>query len=110
MQASLLAITSSLPRTNGDLRPGLEPDDVTPGFLGFISTLLIVVAVVLLMRSMAGRVRRVRYRALVAEREGIAVDMEVQSAPDLTGDAAAGQPSTPAVSKRRHPQKSIPGS
>ncbi|MET3172745.1 UNVERIFIED_ORG: hypothetical protein ABIB52_000573 [Arthrobacter sp. UYCu721] len=45
------------------LRPGLDADQVTPGFLGFAMTAFMVIAVVLLMVSMTRRIRRVRYRA-----------------------------------------------
>ena len=51
----------------GQLRPGLDPSQVTPGLLGFLMTLFMVIAVILLMRSMVGRVRRVRYRAQAEE-------------------------------------------
>ncbi|MEO5317763.1 hypothetical protein PV761_04115 [Arthrobacter sp. CC3] len=48
---------------NEGLRPGLDADQVTPGFLGFAMTAFMVTAVVLLMVSMTRRIRRVRYRA-----------------------------------------------
>ncbi|MDF9279493.1 hypothetical protein P4U43_17030 [Arthrobacter sp. EH-1B-1] len=51
----------------GQLRPGLDPTQVTPGLLGFLMTLFMVIAVIFLMRSMVGRIRRVRYREQAAE-------------------------------------------
>ncbi|WP_051470352.1 hypothetical protein [Arthrobacter sp. 35/47] len=65
--ASVFALVP--PPDEGQLRPGLDPSQVTPGLLGFLMTLFMVIAVILLMRSMAGRVRRVRYRAQAEERQ-----------------------------------------
>ncbi|WP_299169090.1 hypothetical protein [uncultured Arthrobacter sp.] len=63
--ASLPALVS--PPDEGQLRPGLDPTQVTPGLLGFLMTLFMVIAVILLMRSMVGRIRKVRYREQAAE-------------------------------------------
>jgi len=43
-------------------------DSVTPGVLGFAVTFFIAVAVVLLVLDMVRRIRRVRYRAEIAEK------------------------------------------
>ena len=43
-------------------------DSVTPGVLGFVVTFLLAVAVVLLVLDMVRRIRRVRYRAEIAEK------------------------------------------
>ena len=51
--ASLYAL---VPPDEGQLRPGLDPTQVTPGLLGFLMTLFMVIAVIFLMRSMVGRV------------------------------------------------------
>lgn len=51
----------------GQLRPGLDPTQVTPGLLGFLMTLFMVIAVIFLMRSMVSRIRKVRYREQAAE-------------------------------------------
>lgn len=67
---SNLLLAFSVQAAKGDdsgLRPGLDPDQVTPGTLGFIMTLFMVIAVIVLMKSMSRRVRRVRYRSQVAE-------------------------------------------
>jgi hypothetical protein len=42
-----------------------DPDDVTPGIVGFIVTFLVAVAVVLLIIDMVRRIRRVNYREAV---------------------------------------------
>ena len=70
------------------LRPGLDPSQVTPGLLGFLMTLFMVIAVILLMRSMVGRVRRVRYRAQAEEQQRTHTD-------DTSPPAALGAAHTP---------------
>lgn len=44
-------------------RPGLQPEDVTPGVFGFLVTLAIVLATIGLIRSMTRKVRGVSVRA-----------------------------------------------
>lgn len=64
--ASGLHALSTMPTPgpgNGGLRPGLSADQVSPGFLGFLMTAFMVIAVVMLMVSMTRRIRRVRYAA-----------------------------------------------
>jgi hypothetical protein len=50
--------------------PSGAPDDdaVTPGVLGFAVTFFIAIAAVLLVLDMVRRIRRVRYRAEIAEK------------------------------------------
>ncbi|MHA7241364.1 hypothetical protein [Arthrobacter sp. TMS1-12-1] len=62
---SLAAATT--PSGDPTLKPGLDPASVTPGTLGFLSTLFIVVLVILLIRDMTRRIRRVRYAAEVQQ-------------------------------------------
>lgn len=67
---SLLNLAATVTPTPGDdasLRPGLDPAQVTPGLLGFLATLFLVIAVIFLIRDMVKRIRRVRYRAMAAE-------------------------------------------
>lgn len=40
-----------------------DPDTVSPGFLGFAVMFALAVATLLLVRSMVGRLRRLRYNA-----------------------------------------------
>lgn len=54
---------------NDGLRPGLSADQVSPGFLGFVMTAFMVIAVVMLMVSMTRRIRRVRYEAQLSEQD-----------------------------------------
>lgn len=45
----------------------VDPNDVTPGFVGFAWMGIVVIAVVLLLTDMLRRIRRGRYRAEVSE-------------------------------------------
>ncbi|MGB3374725.1 MAG: hypothetical protein WBA87_06250 [Microbacterium sp.] len=45
----------------------VDPDSVTPGFVGFALMVVLVVAVVLLIWDMNRRIRRVRYREEVRD-------------------------------------------
>jgi len=60
--------------------PEFDPDLVTPGVVGFIVTLALFVATIVILISMNRRVRRVTYRAEIAERldaeEAAGVDPE----------------------------------
>jgi capsular polysaccharide biosynthesis protein len=69
---------------NEDLIPAIEvdPNSVTPGVVGFLATLFVAVAVLLLIADMVRRVRRVRYRAEIKDK--------------LDAEAASGGSTTPA--------------
>nr|WP_231712069.1 hypothetical protein [Arthrobacter sp. zg-Y820] len=69
----------------GELKSGLSIADVTPGLLGFLATLFLVLAIVFLIRDMVKRVRRVRYREQA--RTGISSDVFIPSAEDLGPDS-----------------------
>lgn len=45
----------------------VDPNLVTPGVIGFAVTVVVSVAVLLLLVDMVRRIRRVRYRAEIAE-------------------------------------------
>lgn len=88
MKSSLIAAglhalsTTPTPGPGNDgLRPGLSADQVSPGFLGFLMTAFMVIAVVMLMVSMTRRIRRVRYQAQfsTAEQDGQAVSGETDA-------------------------------
>lgn len=51
----------------GDLKPGLEPSQVSPGLAGFLATFFLVAVVILLILDFNRRNRRLRYRAQYAE-------------------------------------------
>ena len=65
---------------------GPSDDSVTPGVVGFTVTFLIAVAAVLLILDMTRRIRRVRYRAEIAEK----LDAEkAEQQDDADGDSRA---------------------
>jgi hypothetical protein len=47
-----------------DLRDGLSEADITPGIEGFLFTLLIVVMLIFVVRDLAKRMRRMKYRTM----------------------------------------------
>jgi hypothetical protein len=47
-----------------------DPDVVSPGFLGFVVVFLLAVVTVLLVRSMVGHLRKVRFNATAAQNTG----------------------------------------
>lgn len=62
-----------------------DEDSVTPGWLGFVVTAVLVAAVVLLILDMVRRMRRVRYRAEARER--IAAELAADATPDEVSGA-----------------------
>lgn len=96
---SLLNLAANVTPTPGDdasLRPGLDPAQVTPGLLGFLATLFLVIAVIFLIRDMTRRIRRVRYREMAnLEADGAAAaedTTERGAARDTTTDTPPGDP------------------
>jgi hypothetical protein len=72
---------------------GVNPDDVTPGVVGFIAIFLIAVAVVFLVIDMTRRIRRVRYRAEIAAKldaEQAAAEAAAAEAAQSSGPRATG--------------------
>jgi hypothetical protein len=65
--------------------PPFDPDSVTPGVIGFLVTLGLIVATIVILISMNRRVRRVTYRAEIAERldaeEAAAMDPDAEAGP-----------------------------
>ena len=57
----LAATPSPSPGTTSTPVAGPDPDLVTPGVAGFLVVFLLAVATILLMRSMTGHLRKVRY-------------------------------------------------
>lgn len=78
MQNLLVFLATAEPSPGEDLREGLDPEMVTPGTLGFLATLFVVIAVIFLIRDMTKRIRRVRYREQV--------QMEADSQGDNDGE------------------------
>ena len=65
---TVMAQASSTDNPAGELKPGLEPSQVSPGLLGFIATFVLVLAVIFLILDFNRRNRRLRYRSEYAER------------------------------------------
>lgn len=72
---------------DGELKSGLSIADVTPGLLGFLATLFLVLVVVFLIRDMVKRIRRVRYREQAMT--GVGTDVFIPA----TEDTDPGAPS-----------------
>lgn len=90
---TVMAQASATDNPAGDLKPGLEPSQVSPGLLGFFATFLLVLGVIFLIRDFTRRNRRLRYRTEYAERRaaedhvgGYAQD-EQRPAPQAGADA-----------------------
>lgn len=48
--------------------PGVDPNLVTPGVIGFVATLFLILATIVILLDMNRRTRRVTYRAQIVER------------------------------------------
>ena len=76
-----------------------DPDQVTPGVIGFIATFFVAGVTVLLVIDMVRRVRRVNYRAQVREqleaevaaRDAAGADADTDPAAAATGSAVEGR-------------------
>lgn len=90
-----LTVTSPI---EGDLKPGLDEGDITPGLLGFLATLFLALCVVFLIRDMVKRIRRVRYREQAAEAQQAGNQGAADTVP-VTG--TAGRVAGPAVDGRQ---------
>lgn len=98
---SLLNLAATVTPTPGDdpsLRPGLDPAQVTPGLLGFLATLFLVIAVIFLIRDMARRIRRVRYREMA--------NLEAEQAAEAQDGGPDGPPE---AQPKDSPQRHTPG-
>ncbi|GAA2117926.1 hypothetical protein GCM10009824_17680 [Kocuria atrinae] len=77
----------------GDLKPGLEPSQVSPGLAGFIATFFLVAVVILLIIDFNRRNRRLRYRAQYAEQraaeEGVGGYAHARDGQDASADSDA---------------------
>jgi hypothetical protein len=63
----LHVLATAAPSPEPTLRPGLDPNQVSPGPWGFFITFALAVVLILLVRDMTRRIRRVRYREQVGE-------------------------------------------
>lgn len=74
-----------------ELRPGLDPLDVSPGLLGFLVVFALVVACIPLFRSLTGKLRGVEHRAAQEDRTA-QPDGEASTVTDGTGTDGAVRP------------------
>ena len=82
-----------------DLRPGLEESDITPGIEGFLFTALVVFLLLFVVRDLAKRVRRMKYRSQVEaelsgeepEFPGEITPAQISEAQQRARDAAAAE-------------------
>lgn len=81
--AGVTAETTPPPSPGGELRPGLEPTDVSPGLPGFLTMFAIAVACVVLFLSLNKQLRKVRH----SERSAVGAGGGASS-----GDAHTGSP------------------
>ncbi|MFD1212366.1 hypothetical protein ACFQ36_09985 [Arthrobacter sp. GCM10027362] len=63
----LHVLATVAPNPEPTLRPGLDPNQVTPGPWGFFITFALAAVLFLLIRDMTKRIRRVRYREQVGQ-------------------------------------------
>jgi len=73
----------------GPLAAGADPRYASPGVLGFLVVFLLAVATWLLVRSMVGHLRKVRYAAEREERDAVDRAARSDAAPDSTGRGPA---------------------
>ncbi|MHA7133313.1 hypothetical protein [Oerskovia turbata] len=84
--AGVTAETTPPPSPGGELRPGLEPTDVSPGLPGFLTMFAIAVACVVLFLSLNKQLRKVRH----SERSAVGAGAAGGGA--SSGDAHTGSP------------------
>lgn len=85
--AAHLATESDVQPTPSPTELPYNPDDVTPGVVGFLFTFVIFVLVALLCWDLIRRVRRVKYRAEIRER--LEAELAEREAAGEGADAAA---------------------
>lgn len=96
MQNLQVFLSTADPSPGEELREGLDPEMVTPGTLGFLAMLFVVILTVFLIRDMMKRVRRVRYREQVRNEDSGQAD-------DGDGGTADGQPNDTAENSAAGP-------
>ncbi|MCW1250005.1 hypothetical protein ODZ83_07385 [Acaricomes phytoseiuli] len=77
------------------IMPEISPSDIGPGFPGFVLTFSVVVVAAILIVDMVRRIRRVRYRAQVAERT--AAENAESPEPEARNEYPADLPEAPAA-------------
>lgn len=70
----------------------IDPDLVTPGWIGFAITALLILAVIGLIFDMVRRMRRVRYREEARDRIAAELDARIEGTADGSDARAADAP------------------
>jgi hypothetical protein len=104
----LHVLATVAPTPEPTLRPGLDPNQVTPGPWGFFITFGVAVVLFLLIRDMTKRIRRVRYREQVGELQPVTDDRAEDAGPEPGGQALPGS-EPPAGPGAERPGKYGPG-
>ena len=103
-----LPLTVSPGSDDGELKSGVGIEDVTPGLLGFLATLFMVLVVFLLIRDMVKRIRRVRYREQA--RTGLGTDVFIPGAEENTASGTGrGAAKNPRDGQSADGDDSVPG-
>ncbi|MCG2620617.1 hypothetical protein LVY72_01685 [Arthrobacter sp. I2-34] len=90
----LHVLATVAPNPEPTLRPGLDPNQVTPGPWGFFITFGVAVVLFLLIRDMTKRIRRVRYREQIGQIQPRTGDVPDESGAE-PGDGPASSGSEP---------------
>jgi len=105
----LHVLATVAPTPEPTLRPGLDPNQVTPGPWGFFITLGVAIALFLLIRDMTKRIRRVRYREQVGELRPTGDGRTDESGPESGEDQPLPGGEPPAGPGAERPGKYGPG-
>nr|WP_246279717.1 hypothetical protein [Psychromicrobium silvestre] len=97
----LLDTVSQTPSPTPSLKDGLTPDQVSPGFLGFLATFFVVAIMVFLIVDMVRRIRRVRYRAQVAGELPLPVIPEDELSAEVPREVKSAAPPEDKAGKHR---------
>lgn len=97
------------PLEQPSLKPGLDPNQVSPGAFGFIVTFILAIAVILLFADMARRQRRLKYRfdyAMQREREQAEAEEGAEGAAESAETAADEAAAEKSIAEQSNAQKS----
>lgn len=83
---NLLFVLASADPSLMDAPTGDAAREIGPGFVGFVATAFIVIAAIFLIRDMVRRIRRVRYRGELEQRQDELVEKGKQNYGDGDGD------------------------
>lgn len=90
----LLALTTATPEpvnpSPSPTAPAFDPNDVTPGTIGFVVTFAMVIVVIFLLRDLSKRIRRINLKGEEAERLAAEAATRAASAKGAPGKTAAG--------------------